>query len=96
MQKTVKQTCKEQAVPVMPITELIQGKRYLIKYSEQFCYSLGMIDKESLKQKQVEVIFVGKIVLSSNTERNIFYDENKNGTYFMFSTKLNYIVKQLD
>ena len=84
------------AVLVEPIKELIQGKRYLIKYSGKLCHSKGEIDKEMLKIKPVSAIFIGEITLSNKARRNIFYRQEGIGTYFMFSTELDYIIKQLD
>ena len=86
------------AVLVAPITELVQGKRYLIKYTENFCHASGKHDRYYLIDNEMEVYFVGMIDFIYLGERFIFYDNDC--TYLMFTKSgsgyFDFIVKQLD
>jgi hypothetical protein len=70
------------------VTELEQGKRYLLRYTGQF-YSMSSstIDWE----KKNVVVFVGTV----DGCKNIFYSPR--GKYYMFSADdLDYIVKKIN
>ena len=89
------------AVLVEPLSELIQGKRYLIRYTENFCHVSRLYGKYHLMANQAEAFFVGSIFLPNYGERFFFYDGD--GSYFMFGneistvcSKFDFTVKQLD
>ena len=72
------------------VTELEQGKSYLLRYTGNFCsFSSSKIDWD----KKNIAVFVGNVTIPTGL-RNIFYNE---GDYYMFgATDLDYIVKKID
>lgn len=73
------------------VTELEQGKSYLLRYTGEFCFTASFNVNWDFRN---EGIFVGTIQTPSG-KRNIFYSFCRG--YYMFGTgKLDYIVKKLD
>ena len=73
------------------VTELEQGKRYLLRYSGQYCHTVGFKVDWNCKN---EGIFVGTIQIPTG-KKNIFYSLYEG--YHMFGTdNLDYIVKKID
>ena len=74
------------------VTELEQGKSYLLKYTDEFCFTAGFNVNWGFRN---EGIFVGTIQTPPG-KRNIFYSINRQG-YYMFSTaNLGYVVKKIN
>lgn len=75
--------------------KLVQGKRYRLKYSGQFCHIKGDLETSELEKN--EFIFIGQINLHKGAmARNIFYCIG-DGSYVMFSTGVQeYVVSELE
>lgn len=83
---------------IKPITELIVGKKYLLKPTGSFCHCIS-IKKTYIGDElaQFEFIFVGKILIKEG-ERYIFYtSKDLNSVYAMYSTSsLDFVIGELN
>lgn len=75
--------------------ELEQGKKYYLKYTNQFCHRAYIHKNQEDIDYSEPFIFVGKIKLC-NGERNIFFKESGSkfhGGYLMYGTEnINYVL----
>jgi len=74
------------------VIELEQGKSYLLRYTDRFCFTAGFNVNWDFRN---EGIFVGTIQTPSG-ERNIFYSTNHQGYYMFGTANLDYIVKKIN
>lgn len=74
------------------VTELEQGKSYLLRYTGEFCFTVGFNVNWDFRN---EGIFVGTIQTPSG-KRSIFYSINRQGYYMFGTANLNYVVKKIN
>jgi hypothetical protein len=78
----------------MKQNDLVQGKKYQLKYTHEFCHLISWGERDSKGFIDGEYIFVGKIDVEHG-QRNIFYSSENNSSYAMFScSTLEYIIDE--
>lgn len=82
---------------IKPITELIVGKKYLLKDTGGFCHCFD-IKRYYMGEElaQFEFVFVGKVFIKEG-ERYIFHtSHNLNSIYAMYSTRsLDFVIGEI-
>jgi len=81
--------------------ELIQGKKYLLKRTGNFCHCMGITGFVDFSDSmgaddRIEALFVGTVKISLGN-RNLFFCSDPIRSYISFAdTNLDYVVEQLD
>ena len=81
--------------------KLKAGKKYVIKYSGEFCHCVGVKGITSFSQKgnskdRIEATFVGSVQTENEEIRNIFFSFDKDRSYIVMGPDFKtYVTKKL-